>query len=196
MSLSFGWRANDTRESIWREDTALQNVSAAALEDWKADGDASHLRKYATAGKPSLITFRGLTPDEARMASARMADPSSPIESWGRGLLMCFRIGVDFPDAPSTIRYNYKDADGNHQEGAAKRVVLERGIRMLASEFVAQLEHDYKGIVAFYGKLIYEATYPSEVEKKASSPQSMQTPSSAAESTTATTEPSPAAEVA
>lgn len=191
MALSFGWRANDTRESIWREDTALQNVSAAALEDWKVDGDASHLRKFATNGKPTIITYRALNPDESRVAMALFFNSSNALESYSRATLICFRIGVDFKDAPATIKVNEGYETVEHD-----RVVKDKGLRMLSLEFVADLEAKYPGIVSFYGGLIYRATYPDETEKKASSPPSMPTPSSAAESTTAITEPSPSGEAA
>ncbi len=198
MALSFGWRANDTRESIWRDDTALQNVSAAALEDWQTDGDASHRRKFATAGQPTIVTFRALTPDESRVAMAMFFGSNNALESYTRATLICFRIGVDFKGAPDKIRYNYRDEHGTPVEGEADRIIKEKSLRMLASEFVADLETRYPGIVGFYGGLIYRATYPDEVEKKASSPQSMQTPSSAAEPqpTAATTAPSPNGEAA
>src|SRR3990172_9217175 len=34
MGLAFGWKLNDTRESIWRGDPALSNVPEHAIERW------------------------------------------------------------------------------------------------------------------------------------------------------------------
>jgi hypothetical protein len=184
MALSFGWRANDVRESIWRDDDALTNVPAAALEAWKEDGDASHLRPYALGGQPTVITFRTLNPDESRIAQAYFYQGDNALESYTRATLICFRIGVDFAGAPDGI--------GTPDGTIHPRIVKDRGTRMLALEFVAAMEAQHPGIVSFYGGLIYKATWPTEVEKKASSPPSTLTPSSAAVSTTAITEPSPA----
>ncbi len=188
MALSFGWRPHEVRESIWREDPALANISAAALASWREDGEAMHLRPFESAGKASIITFRNLTPDEARMASAYWYEAANNVESWGRATLVCFRIGVDFPGEPEEIQ--------TPDQIRHPRVVKERGVRMLAPEFISDLETRYPGMVAFYGGLIYRATYPEDAVKKASSPPSTQTPSSVAASTTAIMEPSPAPEAA
>ncbi len=186
MSLSFGWRANDRRESIWIGDDALVNVSAAARAAWTEDADASHLTPFATAGKPTIIRFRTLTADEKPVAVSTMSDADSNTEGFARTMLRCFRIGVDFEDMPEEI----PDATGARH----KTIVKERGIRMLASEFVEWIETKYPGITFFYGYRIFQASYPSTEEKKASSPPSTQTPSSGAESTAVTTAPSPLAE--
>lgn len=184
MAISFGWKANDVRESIWRDDDALTNVPGAALEAWKEDGDASHLRPYALHGQPTLISFRTLNPDESRIAQAYFYQGDNALESYTRATLICFRIGVDFIGAPDMV--------GTTDGVLHHRIVKERGVRMLAQEFVSAMETSQPGIVSFYGGLIYRATWPTETEKKASSPPSTQTPSSAAESTTATMAPSPA----
>lgn len=180
MALSFGWRANDVRESHWIDDPAFQNVSEAARQSWLEDGDSSHLAPFAKAGKPELITFRNLTPDETRVVSAYFADQAGTLEGYARATLACFRIAVDFPGAEETIR----GVDG----GNHPRIVKERGIRMLANEFVSHMETAYKGMVAFYGGLILRASFATDAEKKASSPPSTPTPSKAEESTPATTE--------
>lgn len=182
MALSFGWRANDVRESIWIDDPALENVSAAARASWREDGDASHLRPFEKNGKASVLTFRNLTPDESRMASAYWYEAANNVESWGRATLVCFRIGVDFPGESEELA----TPDGARHA----RTVKERGARMLAAELVSDLETKYPGMVAFYGGLIYRATYPQDAAKKALSPPVTPTPSSEAASTTATTEPS------
>ncbi len=187
MALSFGWRSNDIRESIWKGDPALKNVTPAALEAWEEDGDASHLEMFETKGDPATrITFRNLTPDETRIAQGYFVDASS-FEGYMRAILVCFRIAVGFPDTPEV----------RTQDGVKRGyVVREKGIRMLANEFVSELENKYPGMVGFYGTLVLNASFATELEKKASSPQSTQTPSSAAVSTPAITEASPPAEAA
>jgi hypothetical protein len=187
MGLRFGWRATEVRESIWREDEALGEIPAAAMASWREDGDASWLRPFCTKGQPQIINFRNLTPDETRVMQSYWVDPNNALEGYARCLLMAFRIGVDFPG-----KELQKTAEGT----AFSIIVKERGLRMLAEPFVAQIGRDYPAMISFYGKLIYDASVATETEKKASSPLSTPTPSSAAESTAATTETSPTAAVA
>lgn len=186
MGLSFGFKALDVRESIWQGDDALANVPSAALEAWWEDGDATHLAPYAKNGEPSKITFRNLTPDEMRIATG-IGEGGGSSEAFARHTLMCFRIGVDFPDAPEKFP---PDPNGV----VHSKIVKERGIRMLSLGFVDFLERRYPGIVMFYGVLISKATLPTDAEKKASSPPSTPRPSSAEASTAATTVPPPSAE--
>jgi hypothetical protein len=172
MGLDFGWRANDVRETIWIEDSALVNVPPGVIDDWRADGDASHLRPYATAGQPEVFTFRTLTQDEAhyvrRFAEGEGDRPS--MSALARVFLASFRIGVEFPTGPESLR---DQAGARHS-----RTARERGIRMLNEEFVEYLARRYPGIVAFYGNLIFAATFATDAEKKASSPPSTPPPSS------------------
>jgi len=163
MGLSFGWRANEVRESIWSGDSALGEVPEAAMAKWREDGDAGHLAPYATNGAPSKITFRNLTPDEAQVVRAYYDAPST-LEAALRATLMCFRIAVDFPEAPNETR---------DQRGVRlQRIVKERGLRLLSNEWVAHIEQAYPGIVRFYGDLVFAASFPTNDEKKASSPPS------------------------
>lgn len=186
MSLKFGWVAREVRESIWREDAALGDIPAAAMDAWREDGDASHLRDYCTKGQPQIITYRNLTPDEIRVARSPWLDPSNVVEGYARVLLLCFRMGVDFVGTETL-----NDPDGTGAKFSI--IVKDRGIRMLAEPFVTQLERDYPGMVAFYGALIWNGSTLTEPEKKASSPPSTPTPFSAEASTAATTAPSPSA---
>jgi hypothetical protein len=181
MGLDFGWRANDTRDTIWREDTSLVNVPSGALSDWNRDGDASHLLPYAKNGKPEVFTFRALSLDESRYVLGILMDGAAT--SWPRALLYCFRIAVDFPQAPE----KFTDSSGK-DNGRSTRV---HGIRMLADPFCFALEVKYPGIIAFYGQLIYAATFPSEAEKKASLPPSTQKPLLGADRTKADTVEAP-----
>lgn len=194
MSLKFGWKVNEVRESIWKGDDAIPkledgrpDVPAAALASWKLDGDASWLLPYCTKGKPTIIRYRNLSPDEVAVASAPYISPTDPLEGWVRSVLLCFRIGVDFQGIETS-----RTADG----AIFSVVVKERGINMLAEPFVTQLATDYPGIVTFYGSLILNGSFVTEKEKKASSPPSTATPSSAAASTAVTTEASPPAAAA
>ncbi len=187
MGLSFGWRANDIRESIWSGDEALGEVSAAAMSAWNDDGDASHLRPFCTKGQPQIIRYRNLNPDEARAVQAFFLDPTGRLDGIMRAKLMAFRIGVDFEG---------KEEQGTPEGAKHSVIVRERGIRMLASPFVAELDRAYPGLVDFYGNLVLSSTFLTEKEKKASSPPSTPTPSLAAESTAAITEPSPSAAAA
>ena len=192
MGLSFGWRANDVRESIWMDDTAIPrtaddkaDIPAGALASWREDGDASHLLPYATVGQPTTILVRSLTPDEKPLVMAPMNGATTNFEGYMRALLMCFRIGVSFKDAPETI----ETEDGLDHATSAK----ERGIRMLPLEFVASLQEKYPGMIEFYGDLVFRSSFLTELEKKASSPPSTPTPSSVEASTKDTTAPSASA---
>lgn len=185
MALSFGWTAGDVREGIWSLDPALKDVPAQALDAWGDDGDAAHLRPYALNGEPTIIRFRNLTCDEECIAKSYFAlQDATPSEAYNRAALICFRIGVDFDGAPDEVQ----TPDGSKH----KRIVRERGVRMLAEPFVANVKHAFPGLVEFYGGLIFRATYATELEKKASSPPVTPMPSSEAASMTATMEPSPA----
>jgi hypothetical protein len=179
MGMEFGWRVNDTRDTVWRGDSALANVPPGALEDWKKDGDASHLLPYATIGKAEVFTFRALNLEESRWVTGM--NPASDLSGLLRQVLACFRIGVSFPGAPDTYA---RESTG--QQGLSK-TERNQGLRMLALPFVQALEEKYPGITGFYGGLIFNATFPSEDEKKASSPQPTLTQSSGAASMTADT---------
>ena len=170
MGLNFGFRPHEQRESIWREDDALDSVPEAALSQWKVDGDASHLRPYATKGTPAKVTFRTLTSDEHLMVTTRYYGAANNLESYLRMTLLCFRLAVDFPDAPTEIT----DARGVK----IQRVVKEYGSTLLSDDFVRHIEHAYPGICAFYGGLVLGASLPTAAEKKASSQSPTPPPSS------------------
>lgn len=193
MALSFGWRANDQRESIWIGDPALKDVSDAAAEAWRESGDAVHLEPYATKGKPTTIFVRALTADERTFVLAPMTGNESEGEKLaglGRAMLLAFRIGVSFKGMSDSVG---RDPDTDLKR---KVIVNERGIRMLATNIVDDLQKAYPGLVEFYGGLVFNASFLTDAEKKASSPPSMPTPSSAAASTTESTAQSLPPEVA
>lgn len=191
MGLRFGWRVTEVRESIWCEDEALTRdadgkvaVPAAAMAAWRETGDATALEPYCTNGKPQIIRYRTLTLDEIEVVRAPFIDPTHVVEGYRRLLIMCFRIGVDFAG---------KETQGTPDAVMHDIIVKQDGIRMLAEPFVAALERSHPGLIGFYGKLIWDGSRSTDAEKKASSPPSTPTPSSAEGSTAATTEPSPSA---
>ncbi len=168
MGLNFGWKPSDVRESIWQGDDSLANVPEAALVSWRVDGDASHLKPYATNGAPSKITFRTLTADELMMVQTRYFG-AERVESYTRMVLLCFRIAVDFPDAPTETT----DARGVK----VTRVAKESGVVMMTDGFIRHIEESYPGIGFFYGNLVLQASMPTAAEKKASSQPSTPPPS-------------------
>jgi hypothetical protein len=170
MGLSFGWRAQEVRESFWIDDPDLANVPQAARDEWQETGDAAPLRPFIKpGGTPSPIVFRALTPDEARTVTSLLAGATSNTEAAYRSWLLCFRIGASFPACPAIL----KDEKGAEHE----MVVRERGLRMLANEFVAALDKAWPGLSPFYGRLIFDASFLDAAEKKASSPPSTPTKS-------------------
>lgn len=190
MALQIGWRANELRESIWIGDPALGEVPDAALEAWRLDGDASHLEPYATNGEPTTILFRALTLSEQAYVRTPMYGNESQGEKMAgleRAIILCFRIGCSFKGAG--------DSAGTDPGTGAKRklIVNEKGIWMLSEAVINDVGKAFPGLIEFYGNLVFAASFLSEIEKKASSPPSTQTPSSAEASTAATTEPSPPA---
>jgi hypothetical protein len=183
MALSFGWRENDARESIWIGDPALGPIPPQAEAGWREDGDASWLEPHLIGGQPTRINFRNLTPDESRAVQGYFMESLGSIDGYMRAVLMCFRIAVSFEGMPDVMR----DSSGvDHPV-----IVKERGIRMLGNGFVEKLNRDYPGMIDFYGGLILRASLPTDAEKKASSQPSTPTPSSEGASTAGTTEGSP-----
>lgn len=171
MALRFGWRASDKRETIWREDPALRNVPEGVIEDWRKDGDASHLRPFATGGQPTVFTFRALSFMEAQYVDGLNTDASiaGVMLQWA----ICFRLAVRFPDAPETYKV---ESTGQQGLRSIERVA---GMQMLSEGVCNFLRFEYPGMTEFYGMLIRQASVPSEPEKKASSPPPILTPSSA-----------------
>lgn len=165
MALNFGWKTRDVRESIWVNDPALAGITEAARKQWMEDGDASHLRPFATTGAPTTIRFRNLDPDEHRACLAVMNRGDSDI-TFQQSILFCFRAGVDFPGLTEIV-----DANGAKHDVT----VSELGFRLLSKEFVASLDPE---LVTFYGLKVFTASLPTEQEKKAWSRPSTATPSS------------------
>jgi hypothetical protein len=104
----------------------------------------------------------------------------------------CFAIGVRFPEQ--------QEETGRTASGERTQVMVrdQNGFVRLSTPFLNALGKQYPGLIDFYGMLVFAATFPSEPEKKASSPPSTSKPSSAAGDTIPSTgdkpsEPAPAA---
>lgn len=177
FGLDFGWVANDVRESHWPDDRAFlepdpdkegatrNRIPQPAREAWAEDGDASHLREYAVKGQdPVRITFRALNVGEKSLVAAKLSDTLNETGSIRAALnqahILAFRMGVDFPDLP--LQWT-DEAGASH-----RRIVRDSGVMMLAIPFVNALDGKYKDMVDFYGEKIFDATFPSVAEKKAS----------------------------
>jgi hypothetical protein len=178
-----GWKANEIHESIWIEDEALADVPPGARAAWKEDGEARHLEPYVRNGKPARIEWRTLNGDELRFVRGFAFDSPSFIVAIERMWRLAFRLAVTIEGMPATIRG--KD-DVDHP--TSKR---ESTFVMMSSEYCDHIDRNNPGIVDFYGQMIADASQLTEKQKKASSPPSTPTPSSAEEGTAATTEPSP-----
>lgn len=174
MALDLGWFQDDVRDTIWKGDPALGEVPPDVIKAWEEDGAASHLLPYAKPGQePTVFTFRALTLREKAHVDSK----------WISGIWSVFTeaflIGVEFKKA--------SDPDRMPSGAFAERTVRENGIRMLNEKFAQGLEQRNPGIVRFYGQLICGGTFLTEAEKKALSPSSTTTPSSAGTSTTGDT---------
>ncbi len=177
MALDIGWRPGEVRESIWIDDPSLRNVSSAAREAWKEDGDASHLTPFIVDGDPTKIVFRTLSSSEAAYVRSLYFE-----DGWELACIAAFRIGADFPDMPD----NHVHASGK----MLKKTVKVGSLRMLSDDVVrgvnvaAPPKGDQSGsalgMVLFYGNLIFNAALLTKSEKKASSQPSTPTPSGAA----------------
>jgi hypothetical protein len=200
MGFAFGWEPNDERESCWPWEacfydlapdgsTGNHRVPAAALEAWRVDLDASHVRDYARPGtKPSRITFRGLSTMEAAYV-----DGQSLSAAGVSGALMAaaaaFALSVDFPDEPPEVT----EASG----AVHRRRVKVGAFIMLADWFTRAVDKRFGSMISTYGYHVWLASKATEPEKKASSPRPTETPSvTPTASPTATTTSAPAAEAA
>lgn len=153
--LKLGYVAAEVRESLWPGDPAIdsEKVSTAASEAFAEDGDASHLLPYVRAGaKPTRITFRSLSSDEAAMLTG-LAVETNLFRAWE----MAGRLAVDFPDLGDGV-------------GDGRKLELWKGYRVLSDGFVRSLKREYPGMLSFYGRIVMTAATATEAEKKASSP--------------------------
>ena len=179
VGLNFGWRFREKLTGIWKHDTALANVPPEAIAEWEKDGQAVHLMPYAINGQPSTFTFRALTGFETRAVFGGGMNSAQ----W---YYEACRIGVRFKDAPEEAL----SPEGHKVPCVSKGA---DGIFRLSPQFIDGTCDDE--FINMYGALIMGASLPTEAEKKALSPQSGPSPSSApanpvaAAGTVAPTEP-------
>lgn len=172
MALPLGFKRRETRQAIWKDDSALVGVTEDALTEWFKDGAAAHLQPFAINGAPTVFTYRPLRGDELRgLVKLGM--------TWKHLAYVCFQIGVRFP-APEVQKVG--------KDTLAPTIYTdETGFKKLNPDFVDYLEEECPGIVEMYGALVFSASQPTEHEKKASSPPSTEKPSSAATTQAAST---------
>ncbi len=171
--LTIRYRKERERDCAWINDPALLDVSESAKADWAKDGSLVHLQPFAKNGTLTVISVRDLEADEARYVR-RFA-------MGGQVLLAnlayeCFALGARFKGQPDEQAM----PDGTTVE------TIERdanGFLRLSRAVMNGIDRDYPGLVNFIGNLILNASFASAIEKKASSPPSTETPSSAAEGT-------------
>jgi len=184
MALTLRYTKGRTRDCAWIGDPALLDVPETAKADWRKDGAAAHLRPFAKNGDLTVITIRDLTPSEVRYVKRHVYTGAS-VESM---YYDCFVLAARFKGAPEAQAMPDGTTEG----------MLERngdGFVTLSDAFITGLDHEHPGLVTFFGELIFGNTWPKAVEKKASSPPSTETPSSAAGDTSPSTEggsPAPA----
>jgi hypothetical protein len=178
--LTLGWYEGDVREGMWYADDALPEVLPKdVFAAWLVDGEASHLRPFAKAGKtPMVFKFRALS-----LTEKAYVDGLGETAGYASACTAAFRIGIELPISAEPDRM---------ESGAMReRYVRVAGIRMLAEDFVHGIDRNYPGFVRFFGRLIYNGSFLSEAEKKALLPSSTAKPSSAEVSTVPATEAAP-----
>lgn len=178
MGFGFGWEPNDERESCWPWEECFYDLEAdgstgnhrvppAALDAWKEDLDASHVRDYARPGTtPGRITFRCLTTSEVAYCQDKFfGSEGGVLLTWANA----FRLAVDFPEElPEQV-----DSKG----AGHRRRVKVASFQVLDEWFLASVRRRYPSLIATYGKHIWNASTATEAEKKASSLLPTRTPS-------------------
>ncbi len=173
MGFAFGWEPNDERESCWPWEACFYElasdggpgsyrVPSAALEAWKGDLDASHVRDYARPGTvPSRITFRNLSTMEAAYVDGQ--NLSAPgVAGALLAATAAFCLAVDFPDEP---------LEQTDPRGAVhRRRVKVGGFTMLADWFTRAVDKRFGSMISTFGYHVWLASKATEPEKKASSP--------------------------
>ena len=158
--LDFGWKLNEERDGAWIEDPALIGVTESAKADWRKDGAAAHLLPFAKNGTLTIIKFRALNADEVRFVRRLFVDGAAPMENV---VLDCFALGARLPSMPEAGR-----SPAGEQVATMARDAY--GFHRISMPTLNALDRRYPGIISFFGMRIFEATFPSEPEKKASSP--------------------------
>lgn len=186
MALTLRYRKERERDCAWILDPALLNVPDSVKADWSKDGAAAHLLPHAKNGDLTIIRVRDLEADEARYVRRYASGGQVLLDNL---FYECFALGA---------RFKWQ-ADSQQMPDGTTVETIERdanGFLRLSKVFLNAVDRDNPGLVNFIGNLILTGSFPSAVEKKASSPPSTEKPSSAAEGTSPSTEgasPEPAA---
>lgn len=168
MALRLGYTPGDWRRSYWIEDDAVdwEATPDESRADFLLDGDASHLVLRAQNGTtfvPTEIRFRALTAEELATIRGLVVDwqrqPDESDEQYAlrvagganvdRMQYFAFRVGVEIPSV------------------ADCKKIRERGLYMMPARAVDALMHNYRGIIAFYGRLVLAASLLGQPEKSA-----------------------------
>ena len=177
MAISLGFRKERVRECAWIGDPALLDVPEAVRASWGEDGAAAHLRPYAKNGELTIITIRDLDADEERYMT-RFAMNGFLVRNIA---YECFALAARIKGMPE----KQKMPDGTEEEAIERDA---NGFLRLSKAFMNGLDRGNKGMVDFFGMLVFHASFPTEAVKKASSPPSTGTPSSEADATSPSTE--------
>lgn len=168
------------------EDQRGARIPAGAFDAWAHGGFAAeHLTPYAAPGMtPDRIVYRPLSSDEASYVNG-LHQESDGVPGFLRACLAAFRIAVTFPDAPSELL----------GDKAKQPIGVVGPYRGLAEPFVRALLNDRSALplVRTLGAYVYNASRPTEPEKKASSPPSTPSRSLAATEPRSTRSEAPAA---
>ena len=176
--LTLRYRKERERECAWILDPALVDVPESVKADWMKDGSIVHLQPYAKNGALTVISVRDLEADEARYVRRYISSGQVLIDNV---FFECFALGARFkgqPDEqvmPDGTRVDTIERDAN-------------GFLRLSRPFMNGVDRDNPGLVNFIGNVILNGSFPSAIEKKASSPQSTEKPSSTANGTSPSTE--------
>jgi hypothetical protein len=176
MALSLPFRKERTTDCAWRGDPALLGVPDAVIASWRQDGGAAHLRPYAKNGDLTIITIRDLNADEERYMS-RFAMNGFLLRNIA---YECFALAARFKGQAESQRM----PDGTEVEAIERDA---NGFLRLSTTFMNGIDRANPGLVDFFGMLIFNASFPSEAVKKASSPPSTVTPLSEAAATSPST---------
>ncbi len=189
MPFNFGWEPNDERDSCWPWEECFYDLAAdgstthhrvppAALETWREDLDASHVRDFARPGTtPSRITFRNLTTMEAAYVDGQNLSAAG-VAGALLAATAAFCLAVDFPDEP----LERQDSAGVTH----RRRVKVGGFVMLADWFTRAVDKRFGSMISTFGYHVWLASKATEPEKKASSQ-----PPTPMKSVTTTASPTP-----
>jgi len=176
--LTLRYRKERERDCAWINDPALVDVPESVKADWAKDGSIVHLQPYAKNGTLTVISVRDLEADEARYVRRYIARDQVLIDNV---FFEGFALGARFKGQPD----EQVMPDGTRVETVERDA---NGFLRLSRAFMNGVDRDNPGLVNFIGSLIINGSFATSLEKKASSPQSTEKPSSAAGETNPSTE--------